>query len=458
LCLLFIRLGIADTLRAIAAAGGAHLWTVGLSSYELARHACLTGLHDSSAAVRAAYARAIGELVTSAGSEEAKASVELAGPKVKHHLAQEKALAAVPDQCLSFPFAEAAANSDLVACTALAQAWVWHLNAARVACGVDEAAFLESALKPLEALAAACAQAGTTLESGPSCGDYELGAGISGGERPHAQACVLYILRAGVVEQLGEVGQRLLLNKLAVVLQATESPAAAHTAVGVVALELLALLAEVLGEVGPECCSELESAIAAKLVGPHAPLRVQAASALAALAVAEPGNAARLLGSALGNLKSAADALVEAALPGPDKSKPLNPGTPRGPGAGKLKAEMNSLHGWALGAAALVAASARLPLGVPSHYMHVAVQLASALIEAPRTRFPAATCLEREAGYIMLGAVCHVACPLVLSMYGDTVLSLWAPALGPDGAAALDALFKSKEVSGVATFSCCFAF
>lgn len=46
-------------------------------------------------------------------------------------------------------------------------------------------------------------------------GETELGAGISGGELPHAQACVLYILRTGIVEQLSETGQRLLLEKWA---------------------------------------------------------------------------------------------------------------------------------------------------------------------------------------------------------------------------------------------------
>lgn len=44
-------------------------------------------------------------------------------------------------------------------------------------------------------------------------GEADLGAGIAGGELPHAQACVLYVLRTGVVEQLSETGQRLLLER-----------------------------------------------------------------------------------------------------------------------------------------------------------------------------------------------------------------------------------------------------
>jgi len=95
-----------------------------------------------------------------------------------------------------------------------------------------------------------------------------------------------------------------------------------------------------------------------------------------------------------------------------------------------------------------VAATVRLPLGVPSHYISVAVQLAAALIEAPRTQFAAATCLEREAGYIMLGALCQVAMPQLVATYGDGLLTLWAAAFSKEAAAALDALFTSREVSG----------
>ena len=38
-------------------------------------------------------------------------------------------------------------------------------------------------------------------------GDAELGAGIASGEMPQPQACMLYILRVGVVERLGELSQ-----------------------------------------------------------------------------------------------------------------------------------------------------------------------------------------------------------------------------------------------------------
>ncbi len=62
------------------------------------------------------------------------------------------------------------------------------------------------------------------------------------------QACVLYVLRVGVIEQLGEVGQRLLLDRLLAVLSA---PLGAHTPVAVVTLEALALLLEVRPAIAP---------------------------------------------------------------------------------------------------------------------------------------------------------------------------------------------------------------
>ena len=195
------------------------------------------------------------------------------------------------------------------------------------------------------------------------------------------QACVLYVLRVGVIEQLGEGGQRALLDRLRDVLGA---PLGQFTPVGVVALEAMALLLEVLGEVSAEKRAELEPALGAKVAGPHACLRLQAAAAVAALAVAEPSSAARLVGAILANLHAARQKLAEATAGGPpDRSRPGVPGTPRGVGSVKLKPDMNAVHGWALAGGALVAAAARLPLGVPSSLLAAVHDYAAGLIAAP---------------------------------------------------------------------------
>lgn len=43
--------------------------------------------------------------------------------------------------------------------------------------------------------------------------EQEIGAGVASGEMPHAQACVLYMLQIGVIEQLSESAQRGLLER-----------------------------------------------------------------------------------------------------------------------------------------------------------------------------------------------------------------------------------------------------
>lgn len=181
---------------------------------------------------------------------------------------------------------------------------------------------------------------------------------------------------------------------------------------------------------------------------------LQAAAALAALSVAEPSGAAHLLSSALSRLQQAVGALVEAtATSAPDRSRPALPSTPRGVGSLKLKpgaqlqvwatlfapgmpcareplftvspslqasqltahphgaAGMNAVHGWALGTAALLAASVRLPLGVPAALATSALQLAATLIMIPRSQQVSLGSLGRP----VLGGLCNMC--FVLSNY-----------------------------------------
>jgi hypothetical protein len=63
----------------------------------------------------------------------------------------------------------------------------------------DENVLVDLALQALEMLA--------NITKAPSQSEGELGQALTNGELPHAQACVLYIVRVGVIEQLGEQGQ-----------------------------------------------------------------------------------------------------------------------------------------------------------------------------------------------------------------------------------------------------------
>lgn len=68
--------------------------------------------------------------------------------------------------------------------------------------GNDER-LVDLAVAALEMLGGVTGPAASSLEDA----EPELGRPLSKGEQPHAQACVLYILRVGIIEGLGEAGQ-----------------------------------------------------------------------------------------------------------------------------------------------------------------------------------------------------------------------------------------------------------
>ena len=71
----------------------------------------------------------------------------------------------------------------------------------------DDKALVDEGMKALEML-------GSVEPSHLSSEDTELGSFLSSGELPHAQACILYVLRVGVIESLGESGQASSLDSL----------------------------------------------------------------------------------------------------------------------------------------------------------------------------------------------------------------------------------------------------
>lgn len=96
---------------------------------------------------------------------------------------------------------------------------------------------------------------------------------------------------------------------------------------------------------------------------------VQAAAVLAAMAVAEPSSAARLLTDMLAAIGKATQQLASLCSPYGAQRPPLEapntvgPGTPRGLGQGafsdEIKPTIDHINGSALGAAALLVAAAR---------------------------------------------------------------------------------------------------
>lgn len=76
---------------------------------------------------------------------------------------------------------------------------------------------------------------------------------LSGGEMPHAQACVVYILRVAVIRQLPEPHQRKLLDRLVAVAAGGIAPPLV-----IAALEGMGALIEVLGEVHSDAAGAVE--------------------------------------------------------------------------------------------------------------------------------------------------------------------------------------------------------
>jgi len=86
----------------------------------------------------------------------------------------------------------------------------------------------------------------------------------------------------------------------------------------------------------------------------------------------------------------------------------------------------------------VLAGQPRLPLGVPARLVRDADALAARLLLAPACAAAPGAGVEREAGYALLGALCAALPPEQLAARRGAMPALWAPALGPGAAAALD--------------------
>ncbi|KAK9838575.1 hypothetical protein WJX81_008486 [Elliptochloris bilobata] len=396
------RVAAAGVLQAVAEAGGAALWAAGGGGFEDAVRQCCSGLADPVHGAGDAWGAALGALAASGKSAAAAEAARALERKPSRRTALERLQSDAVSMCLMAPLVEAAMADRRSALRALAQAWLAYMAAEERRAADAEAALVDLAVRAIETLAvvssAATAAAGGPAGSGAAGGcdaaDADVGAAVSGGEMPAVQAAVLYVLRVGVIERLGESGQRRLLERLAAL---AASVLGGHVPVAVVALDAVGRLLEGLGEVPAEVVAGLEAPIVWKLLAPHSALRSQAAAVLAAMAAAEPSSTARLLGAQLGALSAAAGRLAAAAAP--DAPSPA-PGELAG-----VKPAMDAAHGFALGAAALLVAATRLPLGVPARLMREADSLARRLLLNPASKTGAAAGCEREAGYALLGAL-----------------------------------------------------
>ena len=432
-----VKLGTSDVLRAIAVAAPIESWTQGVLSFDTVRALCLAGVRDHSSAVRSSFARALGELVASVHCK----SGDVGSPKDD---GKSKVVADNIEVCLTAPLAEALIAEDRDTAVALSQAWVHFLKRAKAGGSHDDAKMLELSKGPFVSVRVASATSSSVfVEKSPFGPDLGLGMSISTGERPFSEACVTYILRCGIIEQMGEFGQREFVERLTTAL--LHGFEEFTTSLIITQLEILSHLMYTLGEIGEEGAGPVEQVIAKCLVHESVAVRYRAGSALAALASSEPGRAARLFGSSLNALKNAADALVDASNSVSEKGRSYQ-GAPRWPGANKFTKEIESLNGWAVAVACLVAATPSLPLGIPSHYLRVTCQIAAALIESPRCEHPGGRSVELESGFIILGSLSRHSRDALQDVYGDVLLNMWLSVFSESSTENLTKVLAMKDV------------
>lgn len=430
-----VKLGISDVVRSISVMVPLESWSNGILSLESVRNICMTGIKDySSSMVRNAYSRALGELVLtiyrtslclSTGNEGIQGIVSDA-----------------VESCLVAPLAENLIAEDRNTSIALSQAWVHFLSGLEGSEGLYDDTLSHLANGPLVSLKIAGMT--SSVERGPLGPEVGLGASISTGDRPFSQACVTFIVRCGIIEHMGDQGQKELLRSLSETLK--NGSENFPPSLSIAYLDLMAHIMEMLGEIGPDIAGDLEGVLGQCVTHPSAAVRWHAGSSLAVLSTTEPYRAATLLKMSLNSLKDAADALVESSGQVSDKTRGSIQGIPRWPGAVKFAREIDHIHGWAVASAYLIAASQNLPLGIPSSYPKIASQLSAALIESPRSDHPGGVRAELEAGYILLGSLCGNTKDCIESVYNESLLNLWLPLISEDSLQSFQDILDGNDV------------
>ena len=227
----------------------------------------------------------------------------------------------------------------------------------------------------------------------------------AGDEDFHAAACALYILRAGAARFLPEAGQRALLAALTAHLAGADGGAEAAPPPLMVATALRGITDTLarLGEVPAEVASATEASLRRCLVGgATADVRVEAALALRALALAYPPCASALLRAGLAGVRG------------------VDPGLVDGPLA-------VALHGHTCLTVAVLACAPSLPLGVPAELPRATAEAAMQLLDA---RSP----LVKSCGWTLLAAaLAGPGGPADAEAHGSTLLLMWNIAFAREG-------------------------
>uniref|UniRef100_A0A1J3HBB6 HEAT repeat-containing protein 5B n=1 Tax=Noccaea caerulescens TaxID=107243 RepID=A0A1J3HBB6_NOCCA len=365
-----VRIAAARCLKAFSNIGGPGL---GTSEFDTLASYCLKGIEDSESSVRDAFAEALGSLLALGMHPEAHVQ-----PRGKGPFPPAKKLEGGLQRHLIVPFTKAVGARAKNKRFGLALSWVFFLQAIRIRYLDPDSELQDYSLHVMDMLR----------------GDSTIDA--------HALACVLYILRVGVIDQMMEPSQRSFSVFLGKQLQSSD----ASPSMKIVALRALSYTLKTLGEVPHEFREFFDDTVGAALSHFLDLVRVEAALTLRALAEVDP--------TCVGGLTSYAVTTISALRESLSFEK-----------GGKLKTDLASLHGQAATLAALVSISPGLSLGYPARLPRSVLEVSKKMLTESRRDITVASS-EKEAGWLLLSSLLN---SMPKEEFGDQdfdILILWA--------------------------------
>ncbi|KAL6603995.1 hypothetical protein ACP70R_044356 [Stipagrostis hirtigluma subsp. patula] len=365
-----VRVAAARCLKAFANIGGPGL---GMAELDTSMSYCVKGLEDNVSSVRDSFAEALGAIL--ALSVNPDAQVKKGGKKQS---APAKKFEDGIQKHLILPFVKANGANAKNLRIGLTLSWVFFLQMIHMKYGTPDSELQKYAIQVMEILEG---------------NDYP---------DPHALACVLYVLRVGIADQMTEPTQREFLVFLGKKLESSNYTASMRVAT----LRILSYLLRSLGEVPAEFKDVLDNTVVASLSHSSAHVRVEAALTLRALAEVDPTCVGGLVSYGVTTLHALRETISF------DKGK-------------NLKHELDSLHGQATVLAALVAVSPKLLLGYPARLPKSVLELSKKMLNS-FSRNPVAAIAEREAGWLLLASLLASMPKEELEDQVFDVLLLWA--------------------------------
>ncbi|KAK2663047.1 hypothetical protein Ddye_001621 [Dipteronia dyeriana] len=365
-----VRIAAARCLKAFAHIGGPGLGVGELDN--LSSH-CVKALEDPISSVRDAFAEALGLLLALGMNPQAQVQ-----PRGKGLSPPARKLEGGLQRHLALPFTKVNGYRSKDIRIGLTLSWVYFLQATCLKYMHPDSELQDYALQVIEMLRF----------------DNPVDA--------HALACVLYILRVGVTDQMTEPTQRSFLVFLGKQFQSPDVSAAMKIA----SLRILSYTLKTLGEVPSEFKEVFDNTMVAAVSHSSQLVRVEAALTLRALAEVDP--------TCVGGLISYGVTILNALRDNVSFEKGSN-----------LKVELDLLHGQATVLAALVSISPRLPLGYPARLPKLVLEVSKKMLTESSKNAMVAT-VEKEAGWLLLSSLLASMPKEELEDQVFDILSLWA--------------------------------